>query len=105
MNIGTIVTPMARGQITLPKPYREKLGIKPGTPLNVTLAEDKIVVQPLLKALTDASSTPLVIKPKYTRKQHLAILKKYARSKTVLWTDEDDRAREAMKKKEKYINW
>ncbi len=53
--------------------------------------------------LKDAS--PLVIKAKYTRTQHLAILKRIAKSKVVLWTNEDDRAREAMRKKEKYLNW
>ena len=98
-----ILTPMERGQITLPKAYREKLGITPKTALNVTLQDDKIVVQPLVRVLSDRS--PLVIKAKYTRKQHLAILKKFAKSKTILWTDEDDIAREAMRKKEKYLNW
>ncbi len=103
--LGTIVTPMARGQITLPKAYREKLGITPGMPLNVTLEEEKIVVQPLASVLSDASSMPLFIKPRYTRKQYLAVLKRIAKSKVVLWTKEDDKAREAMRKKEKPTEW
>lgn len=55
MNIGTIVTPMERGQITIPKAYREKLGITPKTLLNVTLEGDKIVIRLLEKMLSDAS--------------------------------------------------
>lgn len=101
--IGTIVTPMARGQITLPKKYREELGITTQTPLNVTLEEDKIIVQPLEKAM--GSESPMIIKPKYTRKQYLAVLKRIAKSKVVLWTKEDDKARELMRKKEKTIDW
>lgn len=105
MNIGTIVTPMERGQITIPKAYRDKLGITPQTPLNITLQADRIVVQPFVRSIPPATTNPFVIKAKYTREQHLAILKKYAKSKVVLWTDEDDRAREAMRKKEKYLHW
>lgn len=55
MNIGTIVTSMDRGQITIPKAYRDKLGITPKTPLNVTLEGDKIVIRLLKKMLSDAS--------------------------------------------------
>lgn len=105
MNIGTIVTPMERGQITIPKAYRDKLGITPQTPLNITLQADRIIVQPFVSSMASAVATPFVIKAKYTRKQHLAILKRFAKSKVVLWTDEDDRAREAMREKEKYLNW
>ena len=101
--IGTIVTPMARGQITIPKEYRDKLGITPDTPLNVTLEDDRIVVRPLEKMMADES--PYVIKPKYSREEYLKILKKYSKSKLVLWTDEDDKAREEMRKKEKFWDW
>lgn len=107
MNIGTILTPMTRGQITLPKAYRDKLGITPGTPLNVTLAEDKIIVQPLVKSIR-IPSTPLVIKPKYTRKQYGKVLQKvsrYMEAHGPLWTKDDDQAREIMKKKEKKSDW
>lgn len=101
--IGTIVTPMARGQITIPKEYRDKLGITPDTPLNVTLEDDRIVVRPLEKMMADES--PYVIKPKYSREEYLKILKKYSNSKLILWTDEDDKAREEMRKKEKFWDW
>ena len=101
--IGTIVTPMARGQITIPKEYRDKLGIAPGIPLNVTLEEDSIVVRPLEKMMVDQS--PYVIKPKYSREEYLKILKKYSKSKLVLWTKEDEKTREEMRKKEKFWDW
>ena len=101
--IGTIVTPMARGQITIPKEYRDKLGITPDTPLNVTLEDDRIVVRPLEKMMADES--PYVIKPKYSREEYLKILKKYSKSTLVLWTKEDDKTREEMRKKEKFWDW
>lgn len=103
MNIGTIVTPMARGQITIPKAYREKLSITPATPLNVTLEDDRIVVQPFVRSVQLA--TPNVIKAKYTREQYMNVLKRIAKSNIVLWTKEDDTAREAMRKKEKTWDW
>ena len=101
--IGTIVTPMERGQITLPKIYRDKLGITPETPLNVTLEDDRIVVRPLQKVISDMSG--YVIKPKQTKEEALKFMKKLAKSRIVLWTKEDDEAREKMRKKEKYLNW
>lgn len=104
MNIGTIVTPMERGQITLPKAYRLKLGITPGMPLNITLEVDKIVVQPFVRTIS-AGTTPRIIPAKYTRKQYLAVLKRIAKSKVVLWTKEDDTAREIMRKKERSTDW
>ena len=103
MNIGTIVTPMARGQITIPKQFRDKLGITPKTPLNLTLEEDKIVVKPLTKVIADES--PYIIKPKYTKEEYMKVLEKISKSKLVLWTKTDDRARERMRKKEKIWNW
>lgn len=50
-----IVTSMDRGQITIPKVYRDKLGITPKTLLNVTLEGDKIVIRLLEKMLSDVS--------------------------------------------------
>lgn len=106
MNIGTIVTPMTRGQITLPKVYRDALGITSATPLNITLEEDKIVVRPLEKMMADKS--PFVIKPKVTKEEYTKILIKinqYMKKHGPLWTKEDDLAREKMRKKEKFWNW
>ena len=106
MNIGTIVTPMARGQITIPKQFRDKLGITPKTPLNLTLEEDKIVVKPLTKMLADES--PYVIKPKYTKEEYMKVLQRiasYMKKHGPIWTKEDDKARERMRKKEKIWDW
>lgn len=108
MNIGTIVTSMDRGQITIPKAYRDKLGITPQTPLNITLHADRIVVQPFVRSITSTMINPFVIKAKYTREQHLKILQKisdYMEKNGPLWTKEDDVAREKMRKKEKLWDW
>lgn len=104
--IGTIVTPMERGQITLPKEYRDKLGITPKTPLNVTLEEDSIVVRPLSKVIADQSS--YVIKPKYSKEEYkkvIARITKHMKKHGPFWTKEDDKAREEMRKKEKFWDW
>lgn len=107
---GTIVTSMTRGQITLPKKYREKLGINPGTPLNVILEENKIVITPLTQVAPPQSQ--LVIKPKYTPQEYKKVLKEvneYMKKHGPLWTKADDRAREKMKKAEekrwKRLRW
>ena len=97
---------MARGQITIPKEYREKLGITSKTPLNLTLEEDKIVVKPLTKMIADES--PYIIKPKYTRDEYTKVLARisdYMQKHGPLWTKADDVAREKMRKKEKIWNW
>jgi len=98
--IGTIVTPMERGQITLPKEYRDKLGITPKTHINVTLEEDKIVLTPLNRVIDNLSS--YVIKPKVSRKEYVKILKKI---KGVYWTKSDDLALKRMRAKEKKWDW
>ena len=98
--IGIIVTPMERGQITLPKAYREKLGITPDTPLNITMEDDRIIVRSLTKVISDMKTN--AIKPKYTKTEYLKILKTF---KGGLWTEEDDKNREEIEKKEKFYNW
>lgn len=107
--IGTIVTPMARGQITIPKEYRDKLGITPDTPLNVTLEEDRIVVKPLNRMMADTRDrSSYVIKPKYSKEEKKRILQnitQYMKKHGPLWTEEDDKAREIMRKKEKFWDW
>mgnify|MGYP001593230959 CR=1 FL=1 len=108
MNIGTVVTPMERGQITIPKAYRDKLGITPQTPLNITLQTDRIVVQPFIRSISPAAANPFVIKAKYTKEQHVKILQKisdYMEKNGPLWTKEDDIARKRMRKKEKLWDW
>lgn len=100
------MTPMTRGQITIPKEYREKLGITAGTPLNMTLEEDKLVVRPLEKMMV--SESPYVIKPKYSKEEYLKVLEKislYMKKNGPIWTKEDDKNREIMRKKEKKWDW
>ncbi len=105
--LNTIVTPMTRGQITLPKKVREALGIVPGTPLNLTLEQNRIIITPLVH--TTITSSPLVIKPKYSPAEYREVLKKLALKGEELWTKEDDVARKRMLKAEKRrwkkLNW
>lgn len=42
-----IVMPQPRGQITLPKKFRDKYGIKPGTPVKVTDEGTGVKVEPV----------------------------------------------------------
>lgn len=58
--VGEIVTPMARGQITIPAKYRRKLKIDTNTPLNVFEWRGMIIVVPV-------KVTPYTIK--YTREE------------------------------------
>ena len=106
MNVGIIVTPMTRGQITIPKAYRDELKITSTTPLNITLEDGKIVVQPLTKVISDQS--PYVISPKYSKKEALRKLQEisaYMKKHGPLWTTEEDRRRELSIKKEKSWDW
>lgn len=104
-----ILTPMERGQITLPKKFRDKLGITSHTPLDVSLEEDKIVVKPLVRTFVDMKvKSGYVIKPKYSRKEKIKILEEisqYMKKYGPLWTEADDKAREKMREKERSINW
>lgn len=87
---------MERGQITIPKKYREKLGIKPETPLNVTLERERIIVEPLRKATVGVNVR--IVLPKLSRKEYLAFLKGY---KGGLWTVADDRLRKRLLEKDR----
>lgn len=99
--IGTIVTPMARGQITIPKEIRDKLGIKPGTPLNVTLEVNKIVVQPL-KQLLNNMTPGETVKPKLSPVEYVRRLQGI---KGVWWTKADDIKLIKLAAKEKRPDW
>ncbi|MBI5613440.1 AbrB/MazE/SpoVT family DNA-binding domain-containing protein [Candidatus Gottesmanbacteria bacterium] len=90
---------MERGQITLPKAVREELGITQGMPLNLVVEDGTIKIKPLHTMVVDS---PRVIKPTLSRKEYVKALQAMH---GVLWTKEDDRAREKMRKKEKYLNW
>ena len=90
---------MERGQITLPKSVREELGITQGMPLNLVVEDGTIKIKPLHTMVVDS---PRVIKPTLSRKEYVKALQAMH---GVLWTKEDDIAREKMRKKEKYLNW
>lgn len=47
MKIGIITKPNTKGQFVIPHAFRKKLGIVSGTPLNVIMREDSIVLYPL----------------------------------------------------------
>lgn len=96
-----ILTPMARGQITLPKKFRDKLGITSDTPLSVTMRKNEIVVKSLTSRPKDFK---YVIKPKYTRSEYKKILVEisdYIKKHGPLWTEEDDKRKAESLKKER----
>jgi len=43
----------SKGQLVLPKPIREALGLGPGTTFRVTVHHDKIILEPLPPSLID----------------------------------------------------
>ena len=49
-----------RGQITLPKRYRDKMGIKPKSPVLLELTEQGIVVKPALTITVRAFSDEFI---------------------------------------------
>ncbi|MBU1130369.1 AbrB/MazE/SpoVT family DNA-binding domain-containing protein [Patescibacteria group bacterium] len=49
MNLGIISTPNTKGQIVIPKKYRDKLKINPDTLLNILYQNEGIFIQPLKK--------------------------------------------------------
>lgn len=93
--IGTVVTTMARGQITIPKALRDKLGIKKNTLLNVVLKEDNLLVQPLNSLIKSAAGG--VIKASVPKKDYIKSLRDFPGG---LWGKEDDRVLTTSLKKE-----
>lgn len=65
------IQPFSRGQITLPKDYREYLGINEKSWLKISLLDDEILIQPV----KDAKESR-VIKPKISREAYLKKLLK-----------------------------
>lgn len=53
MNLGIISTPNTKGQIVIPKKYRDRLGLTPHTPLNIVVQNQGIFIHPL-KNLTQS---------------------------------------------------
>ena len=104
MNGTTMVTLQPRGQITLPKKYRDYWGVTGGAILKTSLKGDQMIVEPF----EDKDET-IVIKPTISRQEYLKALEKIAKSGQVLWTKDDDRRRAQSLKKEtekwKRLNW
>lgn len=106
MNGMILTTLQARGQITLPKKYRKELGMVENTHLKVSLSDGKIMIESL------EMSDPYTIKPRVSRQVYLKTLKKisnYIEKNGPMWTAEDDRLREVLKKKDaeraKKLDW
>ena len=68
------VKPYSRGQITLPKNFRQKLGITSQTWLKLVLLRDRILLEPAERQLPKKER--LVIKPKVSGKNYLKLLDK-----------------------------
>lgn len=63
------IKPFSKGQITLPKDYREYLGIDENSWLRIALREDEILIKPVEK-----EGQRRTIKPKISLKKYLKIL-------------------------------
>lgn len=62
MKIGTIAQPNKKGQVVIPKEYRDKLGISDKTPLNIVLKGNAIYLYPVEEILTAAENESSYIK-------------------------------------------
>ncbi|MBI4067270.1 AbrB/MazE/SpoVT family DNA-binding domain-containing protein [Candidatus Gottesmanbacteria bacterium] len=67
MNIGIIATPNQKGQIVIPKKYRDQLGITPHVPLNLIVKDNALHIYPIRGVET---------KPKISHAEFLKILKR-----------------------------
>ncbi len=47
MKIGKITNPNQKGQIVIPKAYRDELGITANTPINIVLENDQVCLKPV----------------------------------------------------------
>lgn len=65
------IKPFSKGQITLPKDYREYLGIDENSWLRIALENSQILIEPIEK-----EGQRRTIKPKVDRKRYLKILSK-----------------------------
>ena len=57
MNLGIISTPNTKGQIVIPKKYRDQLGITANTPLNIVHKNQGIFIYPLKNVSIDDKKT------------------------------------------------
>lgn len=106
MNDAIVVTLQPRGQITLPKRYRDFWGLGGGAILKTKLVDRKVIVEPLEEA------EPNVIKPTISRQEYLKVLKSisaHIKKHGPLWTKADDRRRAESLRVERHkwekLNW
>lgn len=93
-----LLTLQPRGQVTLPKRFREALRMRPGAVVKASLLGDGVMV----KSMGD----PFITKPRYSRAEYVKRLKKYENDGKVYWTAEDDKYLAKLRKKDnKYLNW
>jgi AbrB family looped-hinge helix DNA binding protein len=73
-----------RGQITIPKKYREKLGIKPKSPVVIELKDDGILIRPVvtvpLREFSDDYVRNIVGKDVIKKGERKEIFSKWKRS-------------------------
>lgn len=89
-----------RGQVTLPKKYRDNLGLIDGGHV-VTKMEGKKII---MEALENDFNKKYVRKAKISRKEYIKAVRRmseYIQKNGPLWTDEDDKVREESLRKEK----
>ena len=53
MNIGTITKPNAKGQVVIPKRFREELGINKDVLLNISLKGNGVYITPIKSVIPD----------------------------------------------------
>jgi len=61
MNLGVITKPNSKGQVVIPKKYREELGINEKVPLNITLQGKGLYITPIEKSISSKDSRKLFI--------------------------------------------
>lgn len=62
MNIGIITTPNAKGQVVIPKRFRDKLGISENTTLNIVLGSDNIQIYPVAGVINTIKANKALLK-------------------------------------------
>ena len=56
MNIGIVARPNSKGQIVIPKKFRDELGIEEGVLLNLTLRGNGVYISPIEKTVASSPS-------------------------------------------------
>ncbi len=59
MNLGIVTKPNTKGQIVIPKKFREELGINEDVLLNLVIKGNGVYITPLDKAITTSDTTKI----------------------------------------------